>query len=73
MPALMQESAAALAQERDRFIASKAVDAGKLSGSLAISDAAAAKKAVDDGFVYLWGNDVKINDEVVITMQRIIY
>lgn len=73
MPALMQESAAALAQERDRFIASKAVDAGKLSGSLAISDAAAAKKAVDDGFVYLWGNDVKINDEVVITVTPWFY
>jgi hypothetical protein len=73
MPALMQESAAALAQERDRFIASKAVDAGKLSASTAVSDAASAKAAVDEGFVWLWGNDVKINDEVVITVTPWFY
>ncbi len=73
MPALMQESAAALAQERDRFIASKAVEAGKLSESLSITDAAAAKAAVDDAFVWLWSNDVKINDEVVITVTPWFY
>ncbi len=73
MPALMQESAAALAQERDRFVGAQAIDAGKLSDSLAVSDAESAKKAVDDAFVWLWGNDVKINDEVVITVSPWFY
>lgn len=33
-----------------------------------IGTAAAAKEALDDAFVWLWNNDVKINDEVVITL-----
>ena len=68
MQALMAESAAGLAQERDRYIASLAKDAGGFSQSLQIGTAAAAKEALDDAFVWLWNNDVKINDEVVITL-----
>ena len=38
------------------------------------SDAAlAAKAALDDAFVWLWNNDVKINDEVVITLTPWFY
>ena len=68
MQALMAESASGLAQERDRYIASLAKDAGGFSQSLQIGTAAAAKEALDDAFVWLWNNDVKINDEVVITL-----
>ncbi len=73
MPALMQESAAALAQERDKYIATLATAAGKTSASTAVASAADAKKALDAAFVWLWENDVKINDEVVITVTPWFY
>ena len=40
---------------------------------VAIGLAAAAKAALDDAFVWLWNNDVKINDEVVITLTPWFY
>ncbi len=73
MPAMLQEAATALAQERDRYIAHRVVDAGKQSDSLSITDAASAKAAVDDAFVWLWSNNVKISDEVVITVTPWFY
>ncbi len=73
MPALMQEAAAALAQERDRYIASRAAEASQITDPITITDAASAKAAIDDAFVWLWSNDVKINDEVVINITPWFY
>jgi hypothetical protein len=73
MQAYMQESTAALAEARDSYIASLAAGAENKSESLAITTAEEARKAVDDALVFLWGNGVKINDEVVITVTPKFY
>jgi len=73
MPALMQESAVALATEADKYIGAQAVDAGKKSASLKIATAADAKKAVDDAFGYLWEKGVTISDSVSLTVTPWFY
>ena len=73
MPALMAESSQALAIERDRYIASLAVEAGGFSNSTSVTTADAAKTAVDKAFVWLWEHDVKIGDDVVITVTPWFY
>ena len=73
MPALMQESAAALAQERDKFVGSLSVNAGGASSSTQVTTAAGAKALVDGAFLWLWENDVKLNDEVVINVTPWFY
>ena len=73
MQALMAESSQALAIERDRYIASLAVEAGGFSNSTSVTTADAAKTAVDKAFVWLWEHDVKIGDDVVITVTPWFY
>lgn len=73
MQALLAEAAAGLAEARDSFIASMAVDAGFISPSSKIATAEAAKKAVDDAFVWLWNNSVKISEELCITVSPWFY
>lgn len=73
MPALLEESAAALAKERDIFIASQALNAGKITESTAITSADEAKAALDEAFVWLWGNGVNVGDEAVINVTPWFY
>ena len=73
MEALMQESAAELAEKRDSYIASLAKDATQASASAAITTADAAKKAVDAAFVQLWDNGVKIGADVSIVITPWFY
>ncbi len=68
MEALTEESSRALAEARDKYIAEKAKKAGKLSDSTAVSSADDAKSAIDNAFVWLWGNGVKISDGVSIVL-----
>lgn len=53
--------------------ASLAVDAGGFSDSTSVTTADAAKTAVDAAFVWLWEHDVKIGDDVVITVTPWFY
>lgn len=76
MQAYMQESAAALAEYRDSFLAQVAAgnsQDGMVAASAAITTAAAAKKAVDTAFVALWNNSVKINSDVTIVVTPWFY
>lgn len=66
MSALMTESTRAMAEERDKYIASLAPQAGGKSAAAAITTSDAAKKAVDAAFVYLWDNGVSTKDQVDI-------
>ncbi len=73
MEKLTEESAAGLAEARDTFIASLAVDAGELSTSAAITTAADAKAAVDTAFEYLWDNGVKVSSATTIIISTWFY
>lgn len=73
MPALLEESAAALAKERDTFIGTLATEAGKISESTLIDSADSAKDALDDAFVWLWEQGVNLGDEAVINVTPWFY
>ncbi len=73
MEALTEEAGRALAEARDTYIAALAVNAGHFSSSLAVSTAAAAKAAIDEAFITLWENDVKLSDEVTICLPPWFY
>lgn len=73
LPALLEESAAGLAQARDSYVASLAMNAGKVFASASVTTAAAAKQAVDAAFTWLWSKDVKVTDEVVIDVTPWFY
>lgn len=73
MEAYMTEATRAMAIVRDRYVAAQAVDAGGFSASAAITTAAAAKAAVDDGIEWLRTNDVNVDDEVVIELAPFLY
>lgn len=65
MEALMGESKEALSNQRELFVGSMALQAGKASTSTAITTADAAKKAIDAGMQWLYENDVAINDIII--------
>jgi hypothetical protein len=74
MEALMQEATRAMAQERDKFIATKALDAGSgNSSSAAVTSAASAKTAIDAGILALRENNVDLASEVVIEIPWFVY
>lgn len=70
MAALMDESARALAENTDTFLAKEiAMGAGKKSTALTVTTPEEAKKAVDGAFEYLWGNGVKFTDKVTMYLS----
>ena len=74
MEALMEEATRAMAQVRDGFVASLAAGSGlTASASTAITTAANAKKAIDDGIQVLRENDVDVTDDVVIEIAPFLY
>ena len=74
MEALMEEATRAMAQVRDGFVASLAAGEGlTASASTAITTAANAKKAIDDGIQALRENDVDVTDDVVIEIAPFLY
>lgn len=66
MPALMTESTRAMAEQRDKFIAALAKDAGHVTNTAQINTGAAMKTAIDKGFTWLWANGVSTKDDVTI-------
>ena len=74
MAALMDESARALAEDTDTWLAKNiAMGAGKKSAVLTVSTPAEAKAAVDGAFTYLWGNGVKFTDKVTMYLPPWFY
>lgn len=74
MEALMDESAAAMAQTRDEYIAKVAVTgATHVSDALTIGDEESAKAAIDAAFTTLWGNDVPVGDVCNIFLPAWLY
>ena len=73
MAALMTESTRAMAEERDKFIASLAKEAGKVTDGLTIATEDEAKKAVDDAFIWLWENGVSDKDRVTMYLTPWFY
>ena len=67
MEALATETTRSLAEELDKFIATKcAKEAGHKIASTQITTEAAAKKVIDDAFVKLWDTGVSQKDSVDI-------
>lgn len=74
MDAYMKGSAEELAEERDTYIGSVAVNgAGGRSTSTKADTSETAKALVDEAFVWLWNNGVKINANVSIVMTPWFY
>ena len=74
MPALMDESAEGLAEKREVYIASLLTAKG-LPGSeqKTIATEAEAKALVDEAFVQLWANGVKVGSSTVLTLAPWFY
>lgn len=74
MDSLMSESAAAMAQARDEYIAKvAATGATAMSEVLTINSEDAAKAAIDAAFTALWSNDVPVNEECSIFLPAFFY
>lgn len=73
MEALTREGCAALAEERDKFVAGLYADAGSTSSSTSVTTADHAKAALDAAFTYLWNNNVRASDEVSIIVTPWFY
>lgn len=73
MQAYLRESTSALAECRDRYIAATAAAGTLRSASLAVTNAAEARAAVDTALVTLWDNGVKVTDGVSITVSPWFY
>ena len=74
MDSLMAESAAAMAQVRDEYIAKvAATGATHISDVLTITDEESAKAAIDAAFTTLWGNDVPVGDVCSIILPPWFY
>lgn len=74
MEALMQEATRAMAQERDKYVASMALNAGTKSASVTQVDSAAdAKAAIDEGILALREYDVDSSMDVVIEIPWFVY
>ncbi len=73
MQAYMKGSAEELAEQRDAYVASLAKNATLCSASTAVAGEDAAKALIDEGFVTLWDNGVKISGDVVIEVTPWFY
>lgn len=76
MDALMDESAAAMAQTRDEYIAKVAATGAKegyISDALTIGDEEAAKSAIDAAFTTLWAGDVSVSEQCNIFLPAWFY
>lgn len=73
MEKLTQEASAGLAEARDTFIATLALDAGAMSESVAITNEDDAINEIDKAFEYLWQNGVKLGSDVTITLSPWFY
>lgn len=76
MEAYMKGSAAELAETRDAYLAKIAAgqtESGMISASTAITTEKQAKAMVDAGFVQLWSNSVRVNDDVSIVITPWFY
>lgn len=76
MPALMEESTRAMAEERDSYIAklvSQQSESGMVSASTKITTAAEAKKAIDAGIKALWKQGVSQKDNVTVYLSPEVY
>lgn len=74
MDALMSESAAAMAQARDEYIAKiAATGATSASAVLTIDSEDAAKDAIDAAFTALWSHDVPVREECNIFLPAFFY
>lgn len=75
MPTLMKEAVEGMAESRDTYVGSLAAgaDENMISTSTAITTSANAKKAIDAALLALRENDVKLNDNVVITVSPFVY
>lgn len=74
MDAYMKGSAEELAEQRDAYIGTVAAEgAGGKSESAKVETADAAKTLIDNAFVWLWNNGVKINADVSIVMTPWFY
>ena len=70
MPALMEESTRAMAEQRDTYIAKLcALNPGAASASTAITSKASAKSAIDKAITALWDNGVSQKDDVTIYLN----
>lgn len=73
MQSYIKGSAQELAEQRDSFIASLSATATYFSEQTEISTEDDAKTLIDDAFVQLWNNGVKISDSVVIEITPWFY
>ena len=74
MPALMEEATRAMAEQRDKFIASTiAANSDCASVTQAITSAANAKKAVNEALTKLWDAGVPQNGNVTIYLNPTAY
>lgn len=74
MDSLMSESAAAMAQVRDEFIAkTAATGATHISSVITVDSEDAAKAAIDAAFTTLWSNDVPVSAECSIFLPAYFY
>ena len=74
MPALMEETTRALAEDTDNFLAKEiALGAGKTSAALTIGAASEAKAAVEGAFIHLWNSGVTFKDKVTIYLTPWFY
>lgn len=78
MEALMDESAAAMAEDRDAYIARVAatdenVLAANISNGLTIATEEDSKAAIDDAFTALWSGNVSVNEECNIFLPPWFY
>lgn len=75
MEAYMEESTRALAENRDRYLASLAstARADMSTPSSSANTAEKAKKLLDEALVKLWENGVRTSDEVVIVLTPWFY
>ncbi len=75
MPALMEESTRAMAEERDKFIAKIAATeaASDMITDATINSAKTAKTAIDAAIQKLWENGVSQKDDVTIYLNPAVY
>ena len=73
MEKLTEEASAGLAEARDSYIASLSTGAGTFSSSTAVSTPEQAKELIDDAFVKLWNNGVKISAKTSIVIPPWFY
>ncbi len=74
MDALMDESAAAMAEARDAYIAKvAATGATHISNVVTVDSEEAAKEAIDAAFTTLWSGNVPVNEQCSIFLPAYFY